>query len=327
MTQNLEISSFPPLKTEKPRMPLGGKSFASEAKVIGQGWDFEYDTIREEVSFLEDKDTGLLYLDRIPADSEMGRIYPSNYYAFSDDASQPYLIRIVRNYLEGKKIAAYQKLVGSENANILDIGCGDGRLLSIIMNHSPKGWNLFGIEIGEDGVTKAKKKGFEVVCGNIETTDVPEWNGKFDLILMHQLIEHTRNPAALLEKASAWLKSGGVLSVETPESNGWDYDLFKRRYWGGYHFPRHFFIFNRNILTQMAKEQGMKIKSIKSILSPVFWVHTLHNYCADHARLRKLCPYLKPTNVILLSIATALEIFQLAITKKSSNLQILMQKE
>lgn len=316
-----------PLKTEAPLSPLKGQTLpASNALVVGEGWDFEYDTTREEYKFCLHPQTGLLYLDRLPADSEMDRIYPSNYYAFSDEATQPKIIRIVRDFLEERKVGAYKKIVKSNEANVLDIGCGDGRLLNIIRKHAGESWNLFGIEIGESGVAAARKSGFEVVHGNIENTDVPEWNGKFDLILMHQLIEHTRNPDVLLQKAALWLKPGGVVSVETPESAGWDFRLFKKRYWGGYHFPRHFFIFNRQTLTKMAQDQGLRVLSVKSILSPVFWVHTVHNYCADHKSLRKICPYLKPSNVILLSIATAIEIIQLALTRRSSNLQVLMQK-
>lgn len=314
------------IRTEAPVSPLKNAPLPENAKAVGSGWDFEYATTKSEFTFLEHPKNGLLYLSAIPAPDEMARIYPSNYYAFSDEETQPKIIKVVRDFLENRKVALYKNLIPSDSAHVLDIGCGDGRLLHIIQKHTPAGWRFSGIEIGESGAAEARKKGYDVVQGDIEFTDPAEWEGKFDLILMHQLIEHTRSPAVLLERAAKWLKPGGVLSIETPECKGWDFSLFKRRYWGGYHFPRHFFLFNKTVLSEMAHDAGLYVISAKSILSPVFWVHSIHNYCADHEKYKKYCPYLKPTNVVLLAIATAIEIVQLTLTRQTTNLQMILRK-
>ena len=60
--------------------------------------------------------------------------------------------------------------------------------------------------------------------------------------------------------------------IETPEIEGWDYHLFRKRYWGGYHIPRHFYLFNRATLTRLLREEGFEIVSVRSIPSPAFWV-------------------------------------------------------
>lgn len=315
------------LKTEQPASPLRGHDLPANSNVIGKGWDFEYSTTNDEFAFLCDQKSGLLYLDRLPAPEEMAKIYPSNYYAFSDEKTQPYLIKIVREFLEKRKVSQYIKLLPQNDANVLDIGCGDGRLLQIIQNHTPAGWKFSGIEIGVEGAEEARRKGYDIIQGDIEFSDRADWAGKFDLILMHQLIEHTRRPADLLEKAAKWLKPGGILSIETPECRGWDFKLFKRRYWGGYHFPRHFFLFNREVLASMGSAVDLDVVSTKSILSPVFWVHSIHNYCADHEKLKKFCPYLKPTNVFLLALATAIEIVQIIFTRQTTNLQIVFRRK
>ena len=49
---------------------------------------------------------------------------------------------------------------------------------------------------------------------------------------MNNLIEHVRNPVQELRKAGPLLKSGGVIFIETPNTDSWDFKFFKR-YWGG----------------------------------------------------------------------------------------------
>lgn len=314
------------LQTELPRSPLKGGTLDLTRTPVGAGWDFEYDTTHDEFTFVQQPDNGLMVLTRLPTAAEMARIYPSNYYAFSDETTQPWLVGVVRNWLEERKVAAYRRLVPQATAAVLDVGCGDGRLLTIIKNHTPAGWSFAGIEIGKEGADAARTKGYDVICASVEDAEAPEWEGRFDLIMMHQLIEHVRDPALLLAKAARWLKPGGILSIETPESTGWDFALFKRRYWGGYHFPRHFFIFNRQTLTQMAAESGLQVYAVKSILSPMFWVHSLRNWWADKPSLRWLRDVFSPSNVLLLAAATSLEILQLALTRRSSNLQMLLRR-
>ena len=118
----------------------------------------------------------------------------------------------------------------------------DGRFLSLIDKYSSRKHNLYGIELSSMACEIARKKGFIVITGNLENTDPIEWKVKFDLIIAHQLIEHVRHPDKLLQKCHKWLKAGGLISIETPDFQGWDYSLFKQRYWGGCTFKTFFYI-------------------------------------------------------------------------------------
>ncbi len=313
------------MQTQAPVSPLKTATLSSADPVVGQGWDFEYATTREEFPVAKSS-AGFLYLTRPPALSEMERIYPSNYYAYSDSTSEPPLVKKVRGFLEAKKVKHYQALIGSRAARVLDIGCGDGRLLNILRNHGPKVWQFSGIEISEAGAKAASAKDFDIIHGNFETADLARWNAQFDLALMHQLIEHLHHPAVALQSMRGVLKPGGILSIETPDTKAWDFALFKKRYWGGYHFPRHFFIFDKKSIRQLAEENGFEVIAITSILSPVFWIHSLHNACADRPRLAKYCKYLKPNNVVLLAIATTIEMIQTKLFRQSSNMQCLLRR-
>jgi len=53
---------------------------------------------------------------------------------------------------------------------VLDIGCGDGLLLSAL---AQKGVSAFGIDISEEGVKKCREKGLDVSVVDITTEKPP----------------------------------------------------------------------------------------------------------------------------------------------------------
>ena len=156
--------------------------------------------------------------------------------------------------------------------------------------------------------------------------DLGEWAGKFDLAITHQLIEHVRDPRDLLAKLRGILKPGGVLSVETPDIDAWDFRLLSRRYWAGYHIPRHFYIFNKSNFTELAREVGFEVVSTRSLVNPVFWIHSIQSYCADKPWLRRIAKFFHHQNVLMLALFTPLEILQTRLAGTSSNMQINLRR-
>ena len=57
--------------------------------------------------------------------------------------------------------------------------------------------------------------------------------------------------------------------------------LFEKRYWGGYHIPRHFFLFNKRSLRRLVEECGLEVRAIRSLASPMFWIHSFHHAMAE----------------------------------------------
>lgn len=87
-----------------------------------------------------------------------------------------------------------------EQCSILDVGCGDGYLLSFMWNGKRK---LFGIDISEKALELAKKrlpKDVTLLNGNIE--DLPFDDHSFDVVTCTHTLEHVRN----LEKSCLELK-------------------------------------------------------------------------------------------------------------------------
>jgi hypothetical protein len=85
----------------------------------------------------------------------------------------------------------------------------------------------------------------------------------------------------LLGEIARVLKPGGRVVVVTDNTASASFRWFRRRYWGGYHFPRHFYLFDSGSLTRLGENAGLEVASLRTALSPVNWVYSLHNALVD----------------------------------------------
>jgi SAM-dependent methyltransferase len=295
------MTPFEPLKLIPVKCPMCAHD---SGKTVARGKDYEYRTAEEEFTFIKCDSCGLIYLNPRPASEEMNRIYPDNYYAYDVKKRRNSLVTAIRNRMEKKKIDTYTEFIGI-NADVMDVGCGDGRLLKLMQEFGPKDWRLFGIDINENALKLAREAGFEVELARLENFDAGD--KLFDLLTLFQVIEHVPDPRIMLQKMFDLLKPGGIVAIETPNLSGMDYYLFKRRYWGGYHFPRHFTLFTPVTLSQMMEKVGYDVLRREAMLSPVFWIHSMHNI-ADDIFLKSLANFFHYQNPLLLAFTTAMEI-------------------
>ncbi len=84
------------------------------------------------------------------------------------------------------------------------------------------------------------------------------------------------------------LRPGGRLVIVTDNAASLDARLFAGRHWGGYHFPRHWNLFNRATLRGLARKVEMEVEALEWTLSPVNWVYSLHNFLVDRGAPRWL---------------------------------------
>ena len=119
-----------------------------------------------------------------------------------------------------------------EDARILDVGCGDGFHLKLLLQYGKKPWTLEGIDLDKRAIKMAKNAGFIVHCGTVETIDLAQ--NTYDLALMIQTIEHLEKPDKVLRAIYKLLKPGGKLVIVTDNTDSLDFRFFKKNYWGGY---------------------------------------------------------------------------------------------
>lgn len=101
-----------------------------------------------------------------------------------------------------------------ENLALLETGCAMGANFTYIKALNPKA-ELCGIELC-DGTAYFAKKHADVCSADLEKIEVPEWNNKFDYIIMGDIIEHLVDPWSALKKLKVMLKSGGCIIASIP---------------------------------------------------------------------------------------------------------------
>jgi SAM-dependent methyltransferase len=218
---------------------------------------------------------GLLYLDRRPAESELARIYPAHYHSLDFSAKQFGLIHRVRSRLEAGRLLRYCR-GASPDAAVLDVGCGDGFHLDLIRRYGDPGWTVEGVDLDRRAVEQARQRGLTVHQGSLE--DLCLSPNRYDVVYMIQTIEHVADPAAMLSAILRVLRPGGRLVLVTDNTDSIDARWFRRRYWGGYHFPRHWNLFNRKSLTRLAGRTGFEVAAMTTLVSPVNWVYSIRNW-------------------------------------------------
>ncbi|MFQ5732846.1 MAG: class I SAM-dependent methyltransferase [Planctomycetaceae bacterium] len=266
---------------------------------------------------------GHCYLNPVPDPSELPTIYPPNYGNYSNSVDAGVSFRL-KGWLEGKFLLAPMDSGLPENAAVLDIGCGDGRLLDGVRNHCPRAADLEGVEISEVAAEAAGKKGYVVHLGSFDEIQFP--GNRYDLVFLIQVIEHVFDPVAAVRKIHALLKPGGWVVFETPSVRCVDFALFKRRFWGGYHFPRHINLFEPGSFRKMLASQGFDVASIKHKLQPVHWIWTCHHFFKSRGFPGWWTKSFHIKNVLWLTVFSCVDLLQLLFLRRSSNMQIIAQK-
>jgi 2-polyprenyl-3-methyl-5-hydroxy-6-metoxy-1,4-benzoquinol methylase len=178
--------------------------------------------------------------------------------------------------------------------------------LNLLREYGKKSWRLEGIDVDKRAVEMAEKSGLKVHLGSVEAIDLP--NDAFDLAFMVQTIEHVEKPDSILSAVKKLLKPGGKLVIVTDNTASLDFRFFKGGYWGGYHFPRHWNLFNQNSLTKLAEKTGFEVEDLTTQVSPVNWVYSIHNWLVDLEKPRWLIDQFTLKSTVSLSAFTALDI-------------------
>lgn len=292
-----------PVRTVLAACPLCGREPSEEH---ARGPDFEYASTGDaEWTFRRCASCDIVSLSPRPDESEIGRIYPPHYYAydFSQTRSVGYLAKAA---LDRRAAGIYLSAAAAEG-DILDVGCGDGRLLQIFRDRGVPAASLFGVELDASAVAAARTRGFGVHHGRFEDAAYPA--SSFRLIVLQQVIEHVPDPRKMVERILGLLRPGGAVVIETPNTASWDHAVFAKRYWGGYHIPRHFHLFSRRSLPALLRSTGFEVTKITSLASPNFWIQSLHHVGADRgwprAWTRLFRPH--PPRLIPLGVFSALD--------------------
>src|ERR1700738_644697 len=80
---------------------------------------------------------------------------------------------------------------------VLDIGCGDGALLGYLVRE--KEADARGVELSQSGVNACVAQGLSVIQGDADRDLDAYPLGAFDVVVLSQTLQATRNPRRVLE--------------------------------------------------------------------------------------------------------------------------------
>ncbi len=103
---------------------------------------------------------------------------------------------------------------------ILDLGCGDGRILRALRSRMPDSM-LYGIDISEPNVQMLSTQGFDVSMADVSLEKLPYEDDFFDLCLMFDTIEHLYDPDHSLKEVKRVLRQSGTFLIKTPNLGFW----------------------------------------------------------------------------------------------------------
>ncbi|MDY6906509.1 MAG: class I SAM-dependent methyltransferase [Thermodesulfobacteriota bacterium] len=296
--------------------------------VAAKGYDYQYGTTQQPFCFVKCIRCGHLYLNPRPVSESITSIYPVNYYT-KDARHSGMLVGVMKRLVIRRRLFHCNR-VFQKQARILELGCGDCALLVDIKTRYP--WcRVKGVDIAIPSQAMLRGRALQIDLVQANAEEVPLEEGAYDLIIMNQLLEHLQDPVRMLHEIQKALKPGGLISIETPNFDGYDRRLFNKSFWGGYYFPRHFHLFNTSSLKALLQKNGFVIVKQAQLVAPIIWIFSLG------AVLEKILPGPRPQgrnpgrllsdrNPVALGIFTLVDLLAIWCGAVTSNQKIIAQK-
>ena len=155
--------------------------------------------------------------------------------------------------LNARMVRTVADALGRDSGRWLDVGFGNGRLLTTAEEF---GFSVVGLDLRESSVRTMRSMGYEAHCA-----DLTEWrpSAPVDVISMMDVLEHMPFPRKALDAAHGMLDKGGLLYVSMPNSDSFvwrSYDELRTNpYWGEI---EHYHNFGRRRLYALLCDHGFE---------------------------------------------------------------------
>jgi len=199
---------------------------------------------------------------------DIPKLYSANYFVHSEASTKNGLYSFLKKILDAKRINRLREYL-PENGVLIEVGCGHGDFLRLLEKTRPD-MSLTGVDIVDPGVFEGSSVKFYI--GQLEDQKIE--SGSVDLIYSDALIEHVEDPVQFLKTCYRLLKPSGVVFGITPDHGSIDRLIFKK-YWAGYHYPRHTFLFDHHNIIEILEKAGFT--NVKLEGSNGLWAKSIKN--------------------------------------------------
>lgn len=148
-----------------------------------------------------------------------------------------------------------------EEIRLLDVGCSSGAFLGAAVR---LGYRAEGVEPAAKAAATAQAAGLKVRQGLLHEAAYAD--GEFDVVTLFEVIEHLKEPKALLQECQRILRPGGILLVGTGNAAGWSartmgahWEYFDIAKHGG-----HISFYSPQSLGKLAQQTGFAVASVQT---------------------------------------------------------------
>lgn len=166
-----------------------------------------------------------------------------------------------------------KNLLISKESLVLDTSCQDGSFLSVLTkNNADKNLKLFGVDINDSDIGKAKKL---MPNGIFEITDnkkLPFADSAFDIVISSMTLHHMNNPMnSLLEMRRVMKETGSIYLIDImAKGKLFDFILKKIKCPEPYHFEK---FYSLKEVEELVTKAGLRINTRKKVfVFPTFTI-------------------------------------------------------
>ena len=142
---------------------------------------------------------------------------------------------------------------------LLDFGAAVGLFVKVA---SDAGWEAVGYERSAWAAQYGREQfGVDILVGT--GSEVPEFESRFDVVTMWDVIEHLERPRDVFDLVTKWLKPGGLLALNTVNSSSIGARI-AGRHWRHLAPPHHLQYFSRKSLRRLLQEYGLETLWLKN---------------------------------------------------------------
>ncbi len=196
-----------------------------------------------------------------PSPSELAALYVEHY--VGDEGRVPRTARLARAWHLVNGSLPLTDMVRA--GPVLDVGSNTGEALVSLRE---RGLEVTGLEPNPRAAEVARGHGLDVISTPIEEAELP--HGRFASILLSQVLEHVRDPHAVLRTVGPALREGGTVYIVVPNAAS----IWRRVFgpdWVHWHVPFHLFHFTEEALRKLCAQCGLELVATRNV-TPGEWL-------------------------------------------------------